>query len=668
MINKMRHNSLRLIVAATCAFTFASGINAEDKPTENKNATWNIKEIKSDARKKAEALAAKEKAAKEAETAKKAEEQKLKAAKEQADRENEQLQAQIAKMQEEMVSLKLQQIKEKLQLIQGEIKRDEGVSDRVARMLDKIVIEAREAVKGTISQKQKVTALSIEVSVYDILARNTINTQKLEKAGEHISNLIASSRKLIKLNRPNGKVRGEFWQLQAQLMDNQRSQQMIQQRSAQLGKIDLRSTSAYWQNKSIQQIEQAAKQIEDIDAKTNGRPMNQNVRSDMGREIVEIHKVVKLGLLSLYAQSGQTQKSGILLDEIQLRWPDDQKVKQGVIDAEAMAEMFGEKLNFQIQTLSGKTWKPEDYPNKRKVIVFTDARMLAGKEWEEMRLWLYKISQKHNTTGAPVLQVVASEQNINIKNSLNVDSYHLAKIRLSENDIVGKLGITSLPWVIVLNQENKVQALGQSAGIFLNQFNDINKKPEVDPITIGKQLNVKLSPLKGSGWNSTEHKNKVVLMYFATKAESKKQFSEALKPLIETYSQPHLQKHLEIICVTPTNSSVQGEMLFSEDMKPWNSCLISGYTAQELLAAIDVKTFPTLVIADKGGMVRYISKDIESLKHINKLIPPKPQSKPASKPSDNASKKPADQSKEKKPVKQPFVLPSSLMDSKDDKK
>ncbi|QDU32430.1 hypothetical protein KS4_04620 [Poriferisphaera corsica] len=618
----MRKLGTAATIFGLCALAFTANTANAEYPIKSQNSSdsvpWKIKEIKSDEPITQESQAAKDKA--EQQAIKQAEQDKEKAEKDKL-----QLQAQLANLQQEMLAVKLESLAERIKLLEGELTRDEAYSERIKRMADKIVNDARDAGKKTVSQKLKIDAFNIEISVYDLLAQFALQNKNWDLLGDQAAKLLATGGKLERLNRPNGKAQGVFWRLQAQLLDNQRSQQAISLAAASRTKPDSRNTTAYWQQKSISQIERTLTDLQRLDSEANPEGMS---KGEIGQQIADIYKAVQLGLINLYAQAGLTTQASVMLEEMRIRWNDDPEFLSATTDVQAMAEQLGETLNFQIQTAKGKLWKPEDFTGKRKVIVFTNKELQTDSAWRETQTWLKKLWQKRQATGAQVLLVHTTTPDLNFPASAAGNTYPQASISLQPNDLLKSLGITSLPWIIVLNKENKIQAVGQSASIFLNQFPDIDKqpktKPQFVPLQVGRKLNLSLNIANSVGWSSANHIGKTVVLILGD-ATRIKQFDKTISGALKSrnLTPDQIAQSLEAFRIAILVNDKEGDGIqFLPRTSKWvQTCIAAGPTSKALLQKLHVKALPTMIFVDPAGVVTYVGNDFSQLTTLISNLP-----------------------------------------------
>ena len=281
----------------------------------------------------------------------------------------------------------------------------------------------------------QLAAGNLEMRAYNALAQSAQQANRPGEASLRIAQLRSSAQQIQQLSVEQAPAVGAFWLLQADLMDIARNHPDLASR----------------QTHSIAQL--------------------QKFLDDHGQS--EMALPVKVALLRVALQAGQSDRVGVLWLELRRSLGRDDPQRVYLEQARVVLELLGEPIELNLTTVEGQTWSLAQQRGRPVLI-----HVYAPGHGPSLALVesIEKMSQALGEARVSMLSLAV--------NQAGADGRDLSwpVVQLADDNPVWKtLGATALPWLVVVDADGKVAAVGQTAAV-LEQIESL-APPELAPAT-----------------------------------------------------------------------------------------------------------------------------------------------------------------------------------------
>jgi len=307
-----------------------------------------------------------------------------------------------------------------------------GVEQSEAReQLQQLQLQINEQSQKTTDPKQQLQMIQQRLDILHTLTLDARLNQQPRELKQLQQALRSDAWKLRQSDNPQQQIIGEYWHLLCDMADIRRLTR------------DLESSQRACISKMQQFLEKHTQSIDPIQPQT-----------------LHIIEQVRLALLQIYDQRGQSDLACKLIATIKQQSPDNETLAQYLNQNYGYCHLIGRKFNTRLTTTDGKTWDSREKLGKPIVIYFwpgvglpADIQQAApNKSTDPMWQWI-------NETRTHVLLVDLSHAN---ESGLQIPSSRCPSYREDADrfKLTSFFNIQSIPRVIVIDKKGIVRSIG----------------------------------------------------------------------------------------------------------------------------------------------------------------------------------------------------------------
>ncbi len=266
----------------------------------------------------------------------------------------------------------------------------------------------------------KLEANQLEMRAYNALAQSAQQADRPGEASLRVTQLRSAAQQTRQLQFDDAEAAGAFWLLQADLIDLNRNTPDLAQRQAGA--------------------------IERLEAFLDSPEAPPAMKTD-----------VKLALLRLYEQAGRSEDAAALLLDLRRTLSSQDPRREQLHDARRVLDMLGEPIAVDVNTTRQQDWSLADQRGRPVLIhVYADAAPTSVALFEP-------IGQLQQTLGEEGVSVLSLAVNSSTADR-DDNAWPIAEVN-DEDAVLRTLGVRSLPWLVVVDADGKVAAVGQTGAV-----------------------------------------------------------------------------------------------------------------------------------------------------------------------------------------------------------
>lgn len=221
----------------------------------------------------------------------------------------------------------------------------------LAQRLDELAATSGRLAEQLPQAQQKLDASNLEAQAYNALANQARIEKQPREADYRLGQLRDAARKTKQINAPGADAQAEFWLLQADLFDINRSG--LDRDARQTQAIERLQRFVHDTEALRQQVRATGKQTQPPD------PTRQSIRTD-----------VKLSLLRLYDQRGQSTEACRLVEDLKQTAGSNGQLKAELDRWYGYCPTLGEMFDARLRTERDEVWSSADHRGRVVLIHF----------------------------------------------------------------------------------------------------------------------------------------------------------------------------------------------------------------------------------------------------------------------------------------------------------
>jgi hypothetical protein len=312
--------------------------------------------------------------------------------------------------------------------------------------LVEVAIESGRVARNADLQSQQLEATNIEMRAYNALANTAMSNQRGDEAKLRIAQLRSTAEQAKQIGAPQAALTGDFWLINADLISiRQNNTDPLKQQQLAIERIEAFLT----------QSDQAAAEPD----------------SDEQAIIADI----QLGLLRLYEQAGESQKSCALLEQLKTSLAEDDPRRDSLQDSAATCARIGKPVHYALTGPDGHAWASDADRGRPVLLYLTAASAMPSTETLEM----LHSDAVANEPAAPHLYLIIVGQTDTTVAPAGLEGWRLAAMG-ADDPLLADLGIAFLPRLVLVDGQGDIAAIGWTAAI-LKQLPSLEPEAPVQP-------------------------------------------------------------------------------------------------------------------------------------------------------------------------------------------
>lgn len=308
-----------------------------------------------------------------------------------------------------------------------------GIEQNQARIsLEQLQQQINEQSEKTTDPQQQLQMIQQRLDILHTLTVDARLNQQPKQMSQLQQALRSDAWKLRQSDNPKQRAIGEYWHLLCDITDIKRLTR------------DLESSQRACISKMEQFLARNEEGAEPIEPQT-----------------LQLLQQVRLALLQLYDQRGQSVDACRLVSKLKQMDPENLELRQYLQLNYGYCHLIGQKFNNRLTTTDGKTWDSREKIGKPIVIYFWPGVGLAGKTGNnyDKSLSIDPLWEQLRRTWANVLLVDLSRSN---ESGLQIPSIPWPCYREDESQfrLTSYFHVQSLPRVVVIDKHGLIQSIG----------------------------------------------------------------------------------------------------------------------------------------------------------------------------------------------------------------
>ena len=319
---------------------------------------------------------------------------------------------------------------------QDQLLLSNGIQQSEARRsLDELQRQINEQSETTTGPKQQLQMIQQRLDILHTLTVDARLNQQPRQTSQLQQTLRAEAWKLRQSDNPKQRVIGEYWHLLCDIADLKRLTR------------DLESSQRACISKMEQFLANHEQGVEPVEPQT-----------------LQLLQQIRLALLQLYDQRGQSSGACQLVKQLKLLDPENLQLAQYLQQNYGYCHLIGQKFNTRLLTTEGKTWDSREKLGKPIVIYFWPGVELLGQTGSksDKAKFIDPLWRQVSRTWAQVLLVDLSRAN---ESGLRIQAIPWPSYRESADQfrLTAYFHVQSLPRIVVIDKNGIIKSIGGPA-------------------------------------------------------------------------------------------------------------------------------------------------------------------------------------------------------------